>query len=131
MVPVSRARRRMVDALRGGGVVAIASDRDFAGDGHPMLFFGAPTTLPTGAATLALMTGRPLLAAAAGALGPERFNARAWLIEVEPSGDRRADIAAMTEAMGRRFEEAIGANPELWFGAFQPIWPEDRVATDA
>lgn len=131
MVPVSRARRRLVEALREGGVVAIASDRDFAGDGHPVTLFGAPTTLPTGPATLALMTDRPLLAAACWRIGPECFNARAWLIEAEASGDRRADVGALTEAIGRRFEEAIGANPEQWFGAFQPIWPEDRKAPDA
>lgn len=131
MVPVSRARRRLVKVLREGGLVAIASDRDFAGDGHPVTLFGAPTTLPTGPATLALMTGRPLLAVACWRIGPERFNARAWLIEAEASGDRRADAAALTEAMGRRFEEAIGANPEQWFGAFQPIWPADRTAPDA
>lgn len=131
MVPVSRARRRLVEALRGGGVVAIAADRDFAGDGHPMKIFGEATTLPTGPATLALMTGRPLLAAACWRIGPERFNARAWLIEVEPSGDRRADTAALTEAIGRRFEEAIGTNPEQWFGAFQPIWPDATVPSDA
>ncbi len=130
MVPVSRARRRLVEALRGGGVVAIASDRDFAGDGHPMNLFGEGTKLPTGPATLALMTGRPLLAAACWRIGPERFNARAWLIEVEQSGDRRADAAALTEAIGRRFEEAIGANPEQWFGAFQPIWPDATVPSD-
>lgn len=131
MVPVSRALRRLVEAARQGGVVAIAADRDFAGDGHPVTLFGAPTTLPTGPATLALMTGRPLLAAACWRIGPERFNARAWPIEVDATGDRRADVAALTEAMGRRFEEAIGANPEQWFGAFQPIWPEDRNAPDA
>ena len=130
MVPVSRARRPMVDALRAGGVVAIAADRDFAGDGHPVSFFGVRTTLPTGPATLAVMTDRPLLAAACWRVGPERFNARAWLIDVERSGDRRRDVAALTEAMGRRFEEAIGENPEQWFGAFQPIWPEERVAAD-
>lgn len=131
MVPVSRARRRLVDTLRSGGVVAIAADRDLSGDGHPMDLFGAPTTLPTGPATLALMTGKPLIAAACWRIGPERFNAHAWLIEAEQSGDRRADVGALTEAMGRRFEEAIGANPEQWFGAFQPIWPQDRKATDA
>jgi phosphatidylinositol dimannoside acyltransferase len=131
MVPVSRARRRLVDALRGGGVVAIAADRDFTGDGHPMELFGAPTTLPTGPAALALMTGRPLLVAACWRIGPERFNAHAWLIDGEPSGDRRADVAALTEAMGRRFEEAIGANPEQWFGAFQPIWPDAKAPADA
>lgn len=131
MVPVSRARRRLVETLRSGGVVAVAADRDFSGDGHPMNLFGAPTTLPTGAAALALMTGRPLFVAACWRIGQERFNAHAWLIEAEQTGDRRADVGALTEAMGRRFEEAIGANPEQWFGAFQPIWPQDRRATDA
>lgn len=131
MVPVARARRRMVEALRSGGVVAMAAERDFAGDGHPVRLFGASTTLPTGPATLALMTGRPLLAAACWRIGPERFNARGWLIEAPATGDRRADIAAMTEEMGRRFEEAIGTSPEQWFGAFQPIWPDDRAPADA
>ena len=131
MVPVSRARRRLVEALRKGGVVAIAADRDFTGDGHPMNLFGAATTLPTGPAALALMTGRPLLAAACWRIGSERFNAHAWLIEAKGSGDRRADVAALTEAMGRRFEEAIGANPEQWFGAFQPIWPDAEAPADA
>jgi KDO2-lipid IV(A) lauroyltransferase len=128
MVPLSRSRRPMLDALRNRGVVAIASDRDFAGNGHPVSLFGVPTTLPTGPASLALMTGRPLMAAACWRVGPERFNARGWLIEAELTGDRRRDAAALTEAMGRRFEEVIGANPEQWFGSFQPIWPDDVAA---
>jgi KDO2-lipid IV(A) lauroyltransferase len=128
MVPLSRARRPMLAALRGGGIVALAADRDLAGNGHPMNLFGVATTLPTGPAGLALMTGRPLMAAACWRVGPERFNARAWLIEAELTGDRRTDAAALTEAMGRRFEEAIGANPEQWFGSFQPIWPDDEAA---
>lgn len=125
MVPVGSSRRPMLDALRNGGVVGIVSDRDFDGKGHPMTLFGVPTTLPTGAASLALMTGRPLLAAACWRAGPERFRARAWLLEAKLTGDRRTDAAALTEAMGKRFEEAIGANPEQWFGSFQRIWPSD------
>jgi lauroyl/myristoyl acyltransferase len=124
MVPLSRARRPMIEELRRGGIVALAADRDLAGNGHPTDLFGATTTLPTGPASLALMTGRPLMAAVCWREGPERFHARAWLIEAELTGDRSADAAALTEAMGRRFEEAIGATPEQWFGCFQPIWTE-------
>lgn len=125
MVPLSRAGRPMIEELRRGGIVALAADRDLAGTGHPTDLFGATMTLPTGPASLALMTGRPLMAAACWRVGPERFHARAWLVEAELTGDRRADVAALTEAMGRRFEEAIGASPEQWFGCFQPIWPEN------
>jgi lauroyl/myristoyl acyltransferase len=70
------------------------------------------------------MTGRPLVAAACWRTGPERFHARCWLIEVEASGDRHADVAAMTAAAALRFEEAISAAPEQWFASFQPIWPD-------
>ena len=64
--------------------------------------------------------------AASWRIGPERFKARAWLTEAELSGDRRADVAALTEAMARRMEEAISLAPEQWFAAFQPIWDEER-----
>jgi KDO2-lipid IV(A) lauroyltransferase len=117
----------MIDELRRGGIVALAADRDLAGNGHRMALFGAPTTLPTGPAGIALMTGRPLVAAACWRIGPERFNARGWLVEAELSGDRQTDIAALTEAMGRRFEEAISTNPEQWFASFQSIWTDARA----
>jgi lauroyl/myristoyl acyltransferase len=41
---------------------------------------------------------------------------------VNLTGDRETDVAAMTEAMGRRMEEAIAASPEQWFASFQEIW---------
>ena len=125
MVPLGRARRPLIEALRRGDIVGVVADRDLAGTGHPTLLFGAPTTLPTGPASLALMSGRPLVVAAAWRVGQERFNARVWLVEVELSGDRDTDVAALTEAMGRRMEEAISLLPEQWFAAFQPIWDEE------
>jgi KDO2-lipid IV(A) lauroyltransferase len=126
MVPLSKARRPMVEELRKGGIVGLMADRNLAGTGRRTELFGALTTLPTGPATLALSTGRPLVTAASWRIGPERFNARAWLTEAELTGDRRTDVAGLTEAMARRMEEAIGFAPEQWFAAFQPIWEEER-----
>jgi KDO2-lipid IV(A) lauroyltransferase len=125
LVPLAKARRPMIEALRGGGLVGMVADRDLSGTGHRTLFFGLPAVLPIGPASLAILSGRPLVAAAAWRVGQERFNARVWLVEVEPSGDRDADVAAMTEAMARRMEEAISVSPEQWFAAFQPIWAEE------
>jgi phosphatidylinositol dimannoside acyltransferase len=125
VVPVSQARRPLMEELRKGGIAGVVADRNLAGRGHPTSLFGALASLPTGPASLALISGRPLLVAASWRIGPERFNARAWLIELEPSGDRRADVAALTEAMARRMEEAISISPEQWFAAFQPIWNEE------
>jgi KDO2-lipid IV(A) lauroyltransferase len=125
LVPLAKARRPMIEALRRGDLVGVVADRDLSGTGHRTLFFGLPASLPIGPASLAILSGRPLVAAAAWRVGQERFNARAWLVEVELSGDREADVAAMTEALARRMEEAISVSPEQWFAAFQPIWTEE------
>jgi KDO2-lipid IV(A) lauroyltransferase len=126
LVPLSQSVKPMLAALREGQLVALAVDRDLAGDGVPVTLFGHPTTLPAGAATLALRTGRPLLVARALRIGPDRFTATAWPVEVERTGDRRADTEALTRAMAAGLERAIAEAPEQWFGAFQPIWLDQR-----
>lgn len=126
LVPLGRSRRRMTEALNHGGVAALIADRDLRGDGVPVTMFGHPTTLPIGPALLALVTGRPLIAAACYRDAPERFRGHAWAVEVERSGDRRADAARTVERLGRIYEEAIAAAPEQWFGCFQPYWTDQR-----
>ncbi len=121
-VPLSQARRPLMEELRAGGIAVLVADRNLAGKGQPTTLFGATTTLPTGPATLALISDRPLLVAACWRIGPERFRAKAWVIEAPISGDRRADVIALTDAMARRMEEAIAVAPEQWFASFQPIW---------
>ena len=127
VVPMSRSRRPMVEALRSGGIAALIADRDLAGNGHKVTIFGHATTLPTGPAALAVITARPLLVAACIREAPERFHARAWLVDSPRTGNRQADTAALTEAMGHRFEEAIALAPEQWFAAFQPYWLDQRA----
>ena len=82
--------------------------------------------MPRGPAALAQMSGSPLVAGASWRTGRDRFHARGWSIDVESSGDRRADAVALTQAVARCFEEAIAAAPEQWWGAFQPIWLDQR-----
>ncbi|MDH4333677.1 MAG: hypothetical protein OEW24_00185 [Chloroflexota bacterium] len=124
LVPVEKSRRPMIAALRAGTMVALAGDRDLGGNGLPATLFGHSTTLPTGPAALALLTGRPLVAAACWRVGPERFRGHAWPVEAPLTGDRQQDVAALTDAMARRFEEAIEPMPEQWWATFQPLWPD-------
>lgn len=128
VVPLSKARRALIEELRAGGIAVLVADRNLTGKGQPTTFFGATANLPTGPASLALMSGRPLMVAACRRLGQERFSVRAWLIEAELSGDRRADVATLTEAMARRMEDAIDLAPEQWFATFQPIWDEEAAS---
>ena len=52
----------MLRALKSGELVGLVSDRDLVGNGVEVEFFGERTTLPGGAATLALRTGCGALA---------------------------------------------------------------------
>ena len=59
-------------ALKANHVLALLCDRDLAGTGPEVEFFGERTTLPGGPATLALRTGAPILPTAVYFDGPDR-----------------------------------------------------------
>lgn len=124
IVPLSRARRRMLEVLKAGGVAGLIADRDLARDGVEVSFFGHPTTMPTGPASLAVLTGAPLITGRCLRAGADRFHAVGELVDVPRSGDRRADVEALTRAMAARFERYIGEAPEQWWGCFQAYWPD-------
>jgi KDO2-lipid IV(A) lauroyltransferase len=126
VVPLARSFRPMLAALRRGDLVALIADRDLAGDGVPVTMFGHATTLPAGPATLALRTGRPLLAARVLRSAPERFTVRAALVEAPRTGQADQDVAALTASLAASFEAAIGEAPEQWWAAFQPFWTDQR-----
>ena len=131
LIPLSKARRPMIEALRRGEIVGLIADRDLAGDGIPVTLFGRPTTMPSGPAAMAILTGRPLFVASCLRVGPDRFRASGEVMEAERSGDRQADVAALTQKMATRFEQAIGATPQQWWGSFQPIWLDQRDGSGA
>jgi KDO2-lipid IV(A) lauroyltransferase len=114
-------------ALRRGAVVGLVSDRDLVGNGVDVEFFGEKTTLPGGAATLALRTGADLIPAAVYA-GPGNWHT---CVVGEPldttrTGSLRADVARLTQELATIFEGYIRRRPEQWH-LYQPNWPSDRV----
>jgi phosphatidylinositol dimannoside acyltransferase len=126
LVPLGEAGRAMVKRLRSGGLVGIIADRDLAGDGQPVTMFGHATTLPPGPASLAVAHRANLVVGRCLRIGPDRFRAEGWVVEVPSSGDRRADTALLVERIAACFERDIGSAPEQWWGAFQPFWPDLR-----
>ena len=126
VIPLRRAFRPMLAALRRNDIVALVADRDLAGDGVPVTMFGHATTLPAGPATLALRTGKLILMARVLRTAPERFSVRAELVEAPHTGNTEADVAALTTALAASFERAIAEAPEQWWAAFQPFWTDQR-----
>lgn len=116
----------LASALRRGRLVGLVADRDIAGNGVKVEFFGETTTLPGGAALLALRTGAPLFPCAVyqGA-GRRRHAIVRPPLEIERSGKLRRDVGEMTQRLAHEFEGFIEKAPSQWH-MFQPNWPSDR-----
>lgn len=127
IVPIDADVSRVVlKALRDNRIVCLLSDRDLAGDGVEVEFFGERTTLPAGPATLALRTGAALLPVAV-YFGPGRGHHGVVHppISTAREGNLRADVARITQILATEFEGLIRVAPEQWH-LLQPNWPSDR-----
>jgi KDO2-lipid IV(A) lauroyltransferase len=120
----------LVALLAENWIVALLADRDLTSHGVEVEMFGAKRRVPAGPAVLALETGAALIAAAV------YTKPGGWRIEVdppleiEPSGDRRADVRAISERLASGFERAIARRPADWH-VFQPEWDsETETETD-
>lgn len=117
-------------AIKDGHVVCLLSDRDIAGDGIEVDFFGETTTLPAGPATLAIRTGAPLLPTA---VYFTRHGHRAVVgapVAIEREGRLRHDVERVTQQLAHHMEGLIRAAPEQWH-LQQPNWPSDHEALRA
>ena len=118
----SQTARELSSLLAANWIVALVADRDLSGRGVEVRMFGARRRVPAGPALLALSSGAPLM--------PCALYTRddGWHIQIdaplsiERTGDRRADVRAICEALVARFERSIAAQPADWH-LFQPGWP--------
>ena len=115
----------LVAALRQNRALGLLCDRDIAGGGVEVEFFGERTTVPGGPATLALRTGAPILpnAAVYGPGGRIRAIVRPP-IEFARAGRLRDDVTALTQLVVRELELLIRDHPHQWH-VLQPNWPSD------
>jgi len=118
---------RLLDTLRAGRVVGLLADRDLAGNGVTVEFFGEKTTLPAGPALFALRSGAPLMTCAIYQRPGGRYHAILQPpLDSTRTGPMRLDVQRLTEDMARALEDLIRISPEQWH-LFQPNWPSDRI----
>ncbi len=118
------AGKEAMAVLRRGEVLCLPSDRDIAGNGVAVDFFGERTTLPAGPATLALRSGAALLPTAIYWRDGTRFGEVRPPLAVERRGRLREDIVRITQALAHEFEILIRKAPEQWH-MLSPNWPSD------
>lgn len=106
---------QVLQSLRGGRSVAILIDQNVHEGGLFVDFFGRPAATTTVAAALVLKTGCAVLP---GFLSLRRDGR--YLMKYQPpirwegTGDRRADIASLTQRLSLVIEEAVREAPEQW-----------------
>jgi len=119
----------LLASLRAGGLVGLLCDRDIDGTGIEVEFFGERTTMPSGAATLALRTGAALCTGAVySGPGREHRGLVEAPIDTTRTGSLRADVARVTQEIASRLEGLIRRAPDQWH-VFQPLWLADRFET--
>lgn len=116
----------LIRALKKNEIAGLVSDRDLIGNGVEVEFFGERSTLPGGAATLALRTGAPLIPVCVYS-GPGRNWHTAVVhppMDTTRRGTLRQDVARITQDLAHVFEYDIRRHPEQWH-MYQPNWPSD------
>jgi phosphatidylinositol dimannoside acyltransferase len=99
--------------LRAGGLACIVSDRDLKETGVEVEMFGQKARIAA-TAVYAVHTGAALMPTATWFDGDD-WGAHIYPeIPVPDSGTRAEKVAAMSQQMARRFEEAIAEHPQDW-----------------
>jgi KDO2-lipid IV(A) lauroyltransferase len=111
--------------LREGGVLGLLVDQKM-NDGIPVPFFGHPAMTAPAAASYALRFDWPVLPVHVERLGPARLRITCdEPITPQPSGDRHADIATLTQQMNACVERWVRARPEQWLWLHRR-WPSSH-----
>ena len=114
--------RRLMRALRRGGTIGLATDRDFLRNGVPVTFFGQETTLPIGAVRLAMETGAPIFPIICRRHAHFHTVVLDEPFYIHKTGDTDADIQRGLAQIVEIFERHIRADPAQWV-MFQRVWP--------
>ncbi len=121
----------LTEAVRQRHVVCLLSDRDLAGGGIEVEFFGRSTTLPAGPAMLARRTGAPLHPCAvffANTDGQAPHLGHHCVIgdpiPIDPAAKLKPELARVTQELARRLERLIDKAPEQWH-VLEPLFGGD------
>jgi len=116
------ARQSLMHLSRGGQLGMLMDQK--MNDGIEARFFGRPAMTAPALAAMALRLGCPVIPSYIERLGPARFR-----VTCEPpltlpdTGDRTADIAALTQMVNDTIERWVRAKPESWLWLHRR-WPK-------
>ena len=120
------AAKKVLHALRRNEMVGLMMDlgpRAQAFDNVEAEFFGTPTAFPAVAASLARVSGAPIVVAVAVREPDNTFTGIALPpIFVERTKQAAEDVQRATQAIARGLESFVTRWPDQWY-IFRPMWP--------
>jgi lauroyl/myristoyl acyltransferase len=125
------AAKKVLHALRRNEMVGLMMDlgpRAQAFDNVEAEFFGTPTSFPTVAASLARVSGAPIVVSACVRQRDNTFTGIALPpIFVGRTMQAAEDVQHATQAIARGLETFVARWPDQWY-IFRPMWPAPVVA---
>lgn len=129
-IPMGRAARECIVALRHNEMIALVADRDFTASRATVEFFGRPARLPSGPAKLALATGAPLVPCFMIRRPDDTFT---YIVDEPIWADKSRDsVEDIMRRMAVSLERVISRQSEQWF-LFHNPWDieQDRALATA
>ena len=129
-IPLGRAARECIAALRRNELIAVVGDRDYTGSRETVEFFGQPARLPSGPAKLALATGAPILPIFLVRTAGDHYKfVLGDVIEADKSRDSEKEVIGR---IAQTLERTISEHSEQWY-LFHNLWDieEDRALATA
>jgi lauroyl/myristoyl acyltransferase len=126
VIPVGKAVRRCLDALKENHLIALAGDRDFTEKGRVLNFFGKPAIFPVGPAAFCIKTGSPIVPGFMLRNKDDSFTLTIEKpLEFTPTGDKEKDLRALMERYIIIFEDYIRRYPDQWY-MFRRFWIDEN-----
>lgn len=118
--------RTLLRRLKSGALVCLVADRDLAGSGVHVDFFGETASMPAGPALMSALTGAPIMPVSLWYDGPiMRGRVDPPIIaDGAARGDRSQQVSALTQEMADAFARNIGLHPVDWH-MMQRLWLSD------
>jgi KDO2-lipid IV(A) lauroyltransferase len=117
------AMRDVYRTLRDNGMVAVALDRDLAGTGEPLPFFGAPVPIPVGVVEVAIRTGAAIVPIVLlRGEGDEVIGQCYPEIVYDAAAERGTEVRRAASEVLRLFEQVIREHPDQWH-VLDSLWP--------
>lgn len=122
--------RTLTQRLREGRLVCLVADRDLAGTGVHVDFFGETASMPAGPAMLSLVTGAPIMPVSLWHDGDGLRGIVGPALPASTDENRGEAVAILTQHMADAFASGIADHPQDWH-MMQRLWLSDVPARAA